>query len=192
MGLINFTKNKSNGENITFISMEKISKKYGINYNSKSGGFDFHTTESVQTIKTKLYSKILSNNLNKQKFSIKQKSDSLMRKKDQIEKLKRAGAPVHVLRSLASERINFDTFICCETIGFMFGKTKMTGYNQLMKMVNMGLFKIKRKTIPILKETTKSEFNRLCEKGELIKGKYYYNSSESSILKNVGFSIYSL
>jgi hypothetical protein len=61
-----------------------------------------------------------------------------------------------------------------------------------MKMVNMGLFKIKRKTIPILKETTKSEFNRLCEKGELIKGKYYYNSSESSILKNVGFSIYSL
>lgn len=189
MNFIVITKNKNKGENITFISMEKVCKIYDVNYSTRGGGIQFRPNESVQDIKTKLYSRVLYNNLNKQKFSVKKKSDSLMRKKQQAEKLKRAGAPNHVLRSLASERINFDVFLCCETIGNMFGGTKMTGYNQLNRMVSMGLFKIKRKTLTILRETTQSEFDRLCNKGELIKGKYFYKTSTKSIIKNVGFSI---
>lgn len=189
IGLIEITENKQNKENITFISMKRVCDIYDVNYTVHGGGIYIFKNESIQNIKTKLYSRILYNNLNKQKFSVKKKTDSLMRKREQAEKLKRSGAPAHVLRSLASERINFDTFLCCETIGNMFGGTKMTGYNQLKKMVKMGLFKIERKTIPILKNATKSEFNRLCDKGELIKGKYYYNKSSNSIIKNVGFTI---
>ena len=93
-----------------------------------------------------------------------------MRKKDQAEKLKRLGnVPDHVLRSLASGRINFDTFLCCDTIGDMFGVTKMTGYNQLTKMADMGIFSIKKKYITILTNTTRKEFKRLCDKGELYR-----------------------
>lgn len=190
IGLVNVTKSKKRGNNVTFISIYKVSKLYGIKHNRRCGSVMFHDLENVQTIKTRLYSKILINNLNKQKFSIKQKSDSLMRKKDQAEKLKRAGnVPSHVLRSLASERINFDTFLCCETIGKMFGATKMTGYNQLFKMVDMGLVNVSKKYITILSNTTKKEFDRLCDNGELIKGKYYYSPFESSIIKNAGFVV---
>ena len=193
MGIIKFTPSKNGKNNITFISIAKICKKYNLKYNSRCGSIEYHNSENIQIIKTRLYSKILSNNIRNQKFSIKQKSDSLMRKKDQAEKLKKSGnVPDHVLRSLANERIKFDTFICCETIGRMFGATKMTGYNQLSKMVNMGLFSIKKKYIPILKNTTKKEFERLCKDGELFKGKYFFNGNDSSIVKNAGYSIATL
>lgn len=190
MGIVKFVKNKKGGINITFSSIEKISKKYGINYSSKCGSIDFHNSENVQSIKTKLYSKVLINNINKQKYIIKSKSNSLMRKRDQIKKLSKSGAiPENLKRSIANERINFDTFICCETIGDMFNKTKMTGYNQLLKMVNMGIVSIKKKYTPVLENCSKSDFDYLCEKGELIKGKYYFKRKDSSIYKNIGFTV---
>ncbi len=190
MEIINIVKNKYGGENITFSSIKKISKIYGVNHNSRCGSIMFRNSESVQDVKTRLYSKVLINNLNKQRYTIKGKSNSLMRKRDQINKLRKSGISPEVLkRSIASERINFDTFICCETIGEMLNKTKMTGYNQLIKMTNMGILSIKKKYMTVLKNCKKEVFENLCKNGELIKGKHYYSRKDSSILKNVGFSI---
>jgi predicted transcriptional regulator len=190
IGIVKSTKNKQGGINLTFSSIEKVSRKYGINHNSKCGSIEFHNSEHIQDIKTRLYSKVLINNINKQRYTIKGKSNSLMRKKDQIKKLSKSGAvPEPLKRSIANERINFDTFICCQTIGEMFNKTKMTGYNQLLKMVNMGLVSIKKKYVPVLENCSKSDFDYLCEKGELIKGKYYFKRKDSSIYKNIGFTV---
>jgi DNA-binding MarR family transcriptional regulator len=190
MGIIKIVKNKQGGKNITFSSIEKISKQYGIHHNRKCGSIEFHNSENVQSLKTRLYSKVLINNINKQRYTIKGKSNSLMRKRDQIKKLQKSGSVPHqLLRSVASERINFDTFICCESIGDMIGKTKMTGYNQLLKMVNMGLVSIKKKYVPVLEDCNRKDFDNLCENGELFKGKYFYSKKDSSIIKNVGFTI---
>ena len=190
MGIVNIVKNKSGGKNITFSSIRKISKIYGVNHNNKCGSIMFRESENVQDIKTRLYSKVLINNLNKQRYTIKGKSNSLMRKRDQISKLRKSGISPEVLkRSIASERINFDTFICCETIGDMLSKTKMTGYNQLTRMANMGILSIKKKYMTVLKNCNKEEFENLCENGELIKGKHYYSGKDRSIIKNVGFSV---
>ena len=190
MNIINTVKNKSGGDNITFSSIEKISKIYGVNHNNRCGSIMFRDSESVQDVKTRLYSKVLISNINKQRYTIKGKSNSLMRKRDQINKLRKSGISPEVLkRSIASERINFDTFICCETIGEMLNKTKMTGYNQLMRMVNMGILSVKKKYVTVLKNCRKELFDELCNNGELIKGKHYYSRKDSSILKNIGFSI---
>tara|TARA_B100000963_G_C22629359_1_gene674075 strand:- start:752 stop:1531 length:780 start_codon:yes stop_codon:yes gene_type:complete len=190
MGIINIVKNKSGGVNITFSSINKVSKIYGVNHNNKCGSIMFRDSENVQDIKTRLYSKVLINNLNKQRYSIKGKSNSLMRKRDQLDKLRKSGISPEVLkRSIASERINFDTFICCDTIGEMLCKTKMTGYNQLMKMVSMGILSVKKKYMTVLKNCKKEDFENLCNNGELIKGKHYYSRKDSSIIKNVGFSL---
>jgi predicted transcriptional regulator len=190
MNIINTVKNKSGGKNITFSSIEKISRIYGVNHNNRCGSIMFRDSESVQDVKTRLYSKVLINNLNKQRYTIKGKSNSLMRKRDQINKLRKSGISPEILkRSIASERINFDTFICCETIGEMLNKTKMTGYNQLMRMVNMGIMSVKKKYVTVLKNCKKEVFDELCNNGELIKGKHYYSRKDSSILKNIGFSI---
>ena len=35
----------------------------------------------------------------------------------------------------------------------------------------------------------KELFEELCKSGELIKGKHYYSRKDSSILKNIGFSV---
>jgi len=191
MGVIKVVKNKRGKENITFSSIRKISKLYGIKQNSRCGSVLFHKSDSVQTIKTRLYSKILINNINKQKYTIKSKSNSIMRKKDQVKKIKDENLKLSLNRSIESERINFDTFICCRTIGDMFLKTKMTGYNQLLKMVDLGIFSIQKKSIPIL-ECTRKEFNELLDFGNLVKGKYYYSHKNASIMKNVGFNISNL
>ena len=190
MGIVNVVKNKSGGSNITFSSIKKVSKIYGVTHNNRCGSIMFHESENVQDIKTRLYSKVLINNLNKQRYTVKGKSNSLMRKRDQLDKLRKSGISPEILkRSIASERINFDTFICCETIGGMLNKTKMTGYNQLMKMVGMGIFSVKKKYMTVLKNCRKEDFENLCSNGELIKGKHYYSKKDSSILKNVGFSV---
>jgi Mn-dependent DtxR family transcriptional regulator len=191
MGIVNIVKNKAGGKNITFLSLEKVSKKYRVFHNRKCGSFYFKKSESIQDIKTKLYSRVLINNINRQKNTIKGKSNSIMRKRDQLKKLTKAGSSgLEVLeRSIASERINFDTFICCETIGKMFDKTKMTGYNQLKKMATMGLVSIRKKYMTVLENCTREEYERLSEYGQFIKGKYYYSYKDASILKNVGFSV---
>lgn len=190
MNIVSTMKNKSGGVNMTFSSIEKVSKIYGINHNNRCGSIMFRESESVQDVKTRLYSKVLINNINKQKYTIKGKSNSLMRKRDQLKKLRKSGVNPEILtRSIASERINFDTFICCETIGDMINKTKMTGYNQLIRMVSMGILNINKKYMTVLKNCKKEVFDSLCKNGELIKGKHYYSRKDSSILKNVGFSI---
>lgn len=188
MGVIKVVKNKRGKNNLTFCSISKISKMYGVSHNTRCGSILFHKLDNIQTIKTRLYSKVLINNINKQKHTIKSKSNSIMRKKDQLKKIKDEKISSSLSRSIESERINFDTFICCETIGNMFLKTKMTGYNQLLKMTKLGILSAKRKCIPILK-CNKEEFNRLYNFGNLTKGKYYYNYTNSCIMKNVGFSI---
>lgn len=188
MGIINVVKNKRGKNNLTFCSIRKISKMYGVNHKSRCGSILFHQSDNVQTIKTRLYSKVLINNINKQKYTIKSKSNSIMRKKDQLKKIKDEKLFSSMSRSIESERINFDTFICCETIGNMLFKTKMTGYNQLLKMVELGILSIKRKCIPIL-NCNKEEFNKLYSFGNLTKGKYYYNYTNSCVMKNVGFSV---
>jgi DNA-binding MarR family transcriptional regulator len=190
MEIIKIVKNKKGGKNITFSSIEKISKKYGVNHNNKCGSIIFRDSENVQDIKTRFYSKVLINNLNKQRYTIKGKSNSLMRKRDQLNKLNKSGVnPDFLQRSIASERIIFDTFICCDTIGDMLDKTKMTGYNQLKKMVSMGLLNIKKKQMKVLENCKKEDFENLCKNGNLIKGKHFYSIKDSSIFKNVGFSI---
>jgi len=190
MNIVKTVNNKSGGVNMTFSSIEKVSKIYGINHNNRCGSIMLRESESVQDVKTRLYSKVLINNLNKQRYTIKGKSNSLMRKRDQVNKLRKSGINPEILkRSIASERINFDTFICCETIGEMINKTKMTGYNQLIRMVSMGILSIKKKYITVLKGCKKELFEELCKSGELIKGKHYYSRKDSSILKNIGFSV---
>lgn len=190
MGIVNIIKNKKGGKNITFSSISKISKIYGVNHNNKCGSIIFRDSENVQDIKTRLYSKVLINNLNKQRYTIKGKSNSLMRKKDQLKKLSKSGINTDFLeRSIARERINFDTFICCDTIGDMLNKTKMTGYNQLIRMTEMGIVTLNKKYMTVLENCKEEDFDNLCKNGNLIKGKHYYNRKKSSILKNVGFSV---
>jgi DNA-binding MarR family transcriptional regulator len=190
MGIIKITKNKNGGKNITFSSIEKISKIYGVKHNSKCGSIYFHNSESIQDIKTRLYSKILKTNINKQKYTIKGKSNSLMRKRDQLKKMSNNDfMKIRLERSIASERINFDSFLCCQTIGEMFNKTKMTGYNQLKKMSRMGLFKIEKKYMTVLNDCTRNDYQNLYKYGQMQKGKYFYSQKDCSILKNVGFKI---
>ena len=89
MNIVSTMKNKSGGVNMTFSSIEKVSKIYGINHNNRCGSIMFRESESVQDVKTRLYSKVLINNINKQKYTIKGKSNSLMRKRDQLKKLRK-------------------------------------------------------------------------------------------------------
>lgn len=190
MGIVKIIKNKDGGKNITFSSIEKISEIYGINHNKKCGSIYFHNSESVQVIKTRLYSKVLINNINKQKYTIKGKSNSLMRKRDQVKKLANNDVlKTRLERSIASERINFESYLCCQSIGEMFNKTKMTGYNQLKKMAGMGIFRIEKKYMKVLENCTQNEYEKLYEYGQLKKGKYFYSKKESAILKSVGFKI---
>ena len=71
MGIIKVVKNKRGKDNLTFCSISKITKMYGISHNTRCGSIAFNKSDNIQTIKTRLYSKILINNINKQKYTIK-------------------------------------------------------------------------------------------------------------------------
>jgi len=183
MGIVRITKSKNGNNNLTFISIKKITELYGLNHNNRCGSITFHKNDKIQSIKTILYSKILINNINKQKYRIKGKSNLLMRKIDQLKKIGKDNNSIN--RSIASERIYSDTFICSQTIGNMLSRTKMTGYNQLIKMRKMGLITAKKRRTVILKNCTEKDFKNLC----LTPGKYYYHFKSSSIIKNGGFYV---
>ena len=190
MEIIKIKKNKNGKTNITFTSIKKISRIYGIKHDNKCGSIEFHASESVQVIKTRLYSKVLLNNLNKQKYIIKGKTNSLMRKVDKLKKIKSNDSEYHSLqKSIASERINLDVSICSQTVGNMFHKTKMTGYNQLKKIARMGIVTLNKRIVPVLRNCTRDKFEYYCTHGEMFKGKFFYSSKESSIMKNAGFIV---
>jgi hypothetical protein len=71
----------------------------------------------------------------------------------------------------------------------MFNKTKMTGYNQLKKIARMGIVSLDKRIVPVLRNCTKEKFEYFCTHGEMFKGKFFYSSKESSIMKNVGFNV---
>jgi len=187
MGVVNIVKNKDGGENLTFLSIKKITELYGFKHSNRCGSLEFHPNDKIQNIKTILYSRVLINNINKQKYRIKGKSNSLMRKIDHLKKIGKDNNSIK--RSIASGRIYNDTFICCQTIGDMLFKTKMTGYNQLMKMKNMGLLSATKKSIVVVSNCTKEDFINLSKFKQMTPGKYYYHFKSSSIIKNAGFNI---
>jgi Mn-dependent DtxR family transcriptional regulator len=193
LGYVRVVKNKTGGKNVTFISMSKLCKMHDVRYSSKSGYIVLKQRESIQELKTAIYYKVIANNIKKQKFAIQGKSNSVMRKRNQLKKVERTDSLYNsLLNSIASERITPETYLCCETIGKMIGKTKMTGYNQLKKMARMGLVFIEKKYKTVLDNCTPEEFEMLVSHGELKRGQVFYKRNESKILKSVGFKISTL